>query len=224
MKPAATASPIRAVTFDVGGTLIESCPSVGHIYAAVAEQHGLKGLSVETLNRQFAAAWRRATQFRYSRAEWAAIVDATFSGLTEVPPSQTFFEELYDRFSQPEAWHVFEDVLPTLEALASRGVKLGVISNWDDRLPPLLRRLKLLDYFETVAVSCAVGAPKPSRVIFDYAAEKLGLAPEAILHIGDSPEMDVQGAQAAGFQALLLRRGTKTTGPNCICSLRDLRP
>ena len=42
---------IRAVTFDVGGTLIEPWPSVGHVYAEVAAQHGWAGLSIEALNR-----------------------------------------------------------------------------------------------------------------------------------------------------------------------------
>jgi putative hydrolase of the HAD superfamily len=223
MKVAPIGPQIRAVSFDVGGTLIESWPSVGHIYAEVAARHGCKGLSVETLNRQFTAAWRKARGFRYSRAEWAGIVHATFSGLTQVTPSQTFFEELYRRFSEPEAWHVFDDVVPAFEALASRGVRLGVISNWDDRLPPLLRRLKLHDYFEAVAVSCAVGAAKPAPVIFEYAARKLGVAPEAILHVGDSLEMDVQGARSAGFQALLLQRGATASVPNTINSLQALR-
>src|SRR5208283_3042351 len=139
-----------------GGTLIEPWPSVGHVYAEVAAQHGLRGLSVEVLNRQFAAAWDARAEFNYSRAEWGEVVDAAFSGLTQERPSDTFFAEVYERFSEPESWRVFEDVRPVIEALASLGVKLGIVSNWDDRLGLLLRRLGLLDYFEAVVVSCDV--------------------------------------------------------------------
>src|SRR5580700_10426449 len=45
--------PIRAVTFDVGGTLIEPWPSVGRVYAEVAARHGLE-VAAEDLDRQFA--------------------------------------------------------------------------------------------------------------------------------------------------------------------------
>lgn len=222
VSPRAACSPIRAVTFDVGGTLIEVWPSVGHIYAEVAARHGAKGLSASLLNRKFAAAWRAARRFSYSRSGWARLVDATFRGLTDRPPSRTFFGELYTRFAAPDAWHVFEDVVPTLDALAARGLKLGVISNWDERLRPLLERLKLADHFEAIVVSREVRASKPSRAIFRHAVHELGLPPEAVLHVGDSRSMDVCGARAAGLSALLLKRTASGARAGQIESLREL--
>ena len=64
-------------------------------------------------------------------------------------------------------------MIPTLDALAARGLKLGVISNWDERLRPLLRRLKLAGYFETIVVSREVRASKPARAIFQHAVRRL---------------------------------------------------
>jgi putative hydrolase of the HAD superfamily len=213
---------VQAVTFDVGGTLIEPWPSVGHLYAEVAARHGWPGLSVEVLNRQFSAAWCALKDFNYSRSAWADLVAAAFRGLVDRPPGRAFFLELYDRFSEPDAWHIFDDVLPALDGLAARDLKLGVISNWDRRLRPLLRRLKLHDYFDVVVVSSDAGIPKPSPHIFEQAARKLALPPAAILHVGDSPEMDVEGARAAGMRAVLLRRKARVVGPDEIKTLRDL--
>src|ERR1039457_2396788 len=218
-----TARPsIQAVTFDVGGTLIEVWPSVGHVYAEVAARHGIKGLSSASLDRRFKAAWRAAKNFPHSRSDWAALVDATFRGLTDRPPSQTFFAALYDRFAEPDAWHVYEDVVPTLHALAARGLRLAVISNWDERLRPLLDRLKLAGYFEAIIVSREVGSPKPSRCLFEQAIHKLGLPPDAVLHVGDSLAMDVRGARAAGLRALLLQRAGGMGRAGQIKSLRAL--
>ena len=214
--------PIRAVSFDVGGTLIEVWPSVGHIYAEVASRHGVNALSAGLLDRRFSAAWRAAKRFSHSRSDWARLVDATFRGLTDRPPSQTFFAELYARFAAPGAWRVFEDVVPTLKALAARGLKLGVISNWDERLRPLLKRLKLAGYFEVIVVSREVGAAKPSPAIFEHAVRSLRLPPGAVLHVGDSVSMDVRGARAAGLPVLLLKRAAGAAWAGQIKSLREL--
>jgi len=214
---------IAAVTFDVGGTLIEPWPSVGHVYAEAAARRGFKDISVEVLNRQFATAWRDVRDFNYTEASWAKVVDATFLGLTEALPSRTFFPELYQQFSEPDAWHIFEDVLPTLENLASDGLKLGIISNWDDRLRPLLAALKLDKYFEVILISCESAFTKPSPVMFNLAAEKLGVAPERVLHVGDSLELDVRGAQAAGMKAVLLRRSDAAAGDGEISSLHEVQ-
>ncbi len=213
---------VRAITFDVGGTLITPWPSVGHIYAEIAVRNGHDAISPELLNERFAAAWRQLRNFQHTRAEWAQLVDASFGGVIEPPPSRTFFPKLYERFTEPGAWHIFPDVIPTLERLKLRGFRLGVISNWDERLRPLLRAFDLGRYFSTIVVSCEVGSPKPLPRIFEHAASELGCPPSTILHIGDSQEMDVQGAKRAGFKALLLDRRASGQQRGRVQSLTEL--
>jgi putative hydrolase of the HAD superfamily len=199
---------IQAVSFDAGGTLLHPWPSVGHVYAEVAAQQGAGHFPVDTLNRQFAAAWaRRGTGFRHTRAQWAALVDCTFAGLVGAPPSRTFFPAVYRRFADPDVWRIYDDVLPTLAALAERGLGLAVISNWDERLRPLLVALNLARHFRVIVVSGEVGCEKPSPVIFAAAARELGVPMSAVMHVGDSLEDDYQGALAAGLPARWLCRG-----------------
>jgi len=213
---------IRAVTFDVGGTLIHPWPSVGHLYAEVAEKHGLKNLSPEKLNKNFAAAWRLRRNFQHTREDWAALVDQVFAGLCEPGPDQTFFPELYQRFAEADAWRIHDDVLPALDALASRDFRLSIVSNWDHRLRPLLHNLALERYFETIVVSCEVGFSKPSPVIFEQAVRKSGVTAAHALHVGDSFAEDVLGARSAGFQAVLIDRGADGKTDGTIRTLRDL--
>jgi putative hydrolase of the HAD superfamily len=210
---------IQAVTFDVGGTLIAPWPSVGHVYAQVAAQHGVQGLPIEQLNRNFTAAWRARRNFQHTPGDWAAMVDKTFAGLCE---PAGFFPALYRRFAEADAWRIHGDALPALDALASQEVRLGVISNWDERLRPLLRELRLDRYFEAIVISCEVAFAKPSPVIFEEAARKLGVASGRILHVGDGREEDVEGARSAGFQALLLDRARESLPPDRIASLNEL--
>ncbi len=212
---------IQAITFDVGGTLIEPWPSVGHIYAEVAARHGVKNVSPAKLNHNFTTAWRAKRHFNHTREDWAALVDATFAEIAPEPSSRTFFPALYDRFAESTAWRVFDDARPALEKLRARGVRMAVLSNWDERLRPLLCALGLDDFFETLVVSCEVGFAKPSHVIFDHTSRKLGLPPSAILHVGDSEREDAAGASAAGFRSVLIARG-KTSANGTLASLNEL--
>jgi putative hydrolase of the HAD superfamily len=216
-----TLNSVEAVTFDVGGTLIEPWPSVGHVYAQVAARFGYKDISPRLLNQQFKTAWGALKDFRHTPEQWSALVDETFRGLVEPLPSNSFFPALFVKFSEPDAWRIFDDVLPTLLALKARGIKLGIVSNWDDRLRPLLQQLKLDCYFQTIVVSCEVGAPKPDRLMFDTARAGLGSQAGNTLHVGDSLAMDFEGARAAGLQARLLRRGVRRSAGR-ITSLSEL--
>jgi len=215
-------SDIKAVTFDVGNTLITTWPSVGYVYADIAARNGLGHLTSALLEERFRAVWPGRLHLTETRVGWEQLVDAVFEGLVEIPPSQSFFAEIYDRFAQAEAWRIYDDVLPVLDELAARGMRLAVISNWDERLRDLLRRLRLDSRFEAIVVSSEVGHAKPDRAIFDGAAVKVGLPASQILHIGDSAEMDLHGARAAGFKALQICRGVATAGPDHLQSMLEL--
>lgn len=197
---------VRAISLDVGSTLIDPHPSVGHIYAEIAARHGHPNLSPDLLNDRFRDAFRNCPQPLHSASDWSGLVDRCFLGLVHPPPSETFFEALYHRFTEPTAWHVYPDVLPALAQLRSRSLRLAVISNWDNRLRPLLHDLQLAPFFSAIVISCEFGRPKPDPAIFLHAASQLGLPPSAVLHIGDHPQHDVQAARNAGFHALLLDR------------------
>ena len=194
---------VEAVTFDAGGTLIEPWPSVGDVYASVAREFGID-CSAARLNAQFANAWTTRTGFKYSRDEWHDVVRHSFLGVTDVSPQ--LFDAIYERFAQADAWLIYDDVIPTLQNLESMGLKLAVISNWDDRLIPLLEKLGLATYFDEIIVSAVHGAHKPEASIFHHAAARLSVPIDGLLHIGDSLREDVHGAHTAGASALRIRR------------------
>ena len=103
---------VKAVVFDVVGTLIEPRPSVAHAYQHAAARHGIER-DPETIRRRFAAAWRRqemidaaatpafATSRSREAERWRAIVEDVFDG---VPASGTIFADLWEHFGRVEAW------------------------------------------------------------------------------------------------------------------------
>ena len=174
------------------------------------------------MNRQFAAAWKRKRNFGHSMSDWSDLVDETFAGLVPQAPSRVFFPELYDLFAQADAWRVFDDVRPTLEALRARGLKLAALSNWDERLRPLLRALDLDGFFEFIVISREAGFAKPDPALFRLASYRLQIPAHEILHVGDSQTEDCEGARAAGFQSRLLRRSGSALELDQISDLKTL--
>jgi putative hydrolase of the HAD superfamily len=213
---------LRAITLDVGWTFLHVRPSVGHVYAAVAAQWTGRRFDPALLNRRFQRAWRRQNHFDHSRAAWMAVVDETFAGLVPEPPSRTFFGLLYRRFAQPDVWKPDPNLPGLLAQLRAHGFRLGIISNWDLRLRPLLHALGLAGSFDVIVISAEVGFAKPDPAIFLRAADDLGLAPQEILHVGDDLHHDFLGARQAGLQSVLLQPGTPAPTARKIGSLRQL--
>jgi putative hydrolase of the HAD superfamily len=160
-------------------------------------------------------AWQGRKGFGYTREDWYGVVREAFGERAGELP-EGFFPAVYERFAEPDVWRVFEDVRPVLAALRERGVRMGVISNWDDRLQPLLRALELHECFDVVVVSYAAGVTKPSPAIFKAALRGLRLEAHEVLHLGDSEREDVAGARGAGLHALKVERNR--AGPD----LREL--
>ena len=84
--------------------------------------------------------------------------------------------------------------------------RIGLVSNFD--YTPTVERLLdvegILDRFDTVVVSDAVGWRKPSARIFEAAFMNLGVTPAECVFVGDRPELDVAGAKAVGMDAAWL--------------------
>ena len=212
---------ISAITFDIGGTLIEPWPSVGHVYAEVAARFGVDDIAPETLTQNFIRAWKARAGFDYATESWFAIVRESFGEqATQLPPE--FYPAVFNRFADADTWRIYDDVLPTLETLAARGVKLGVISNWDARLRPLLARLNLTRHFSSIVISCEVGATKPDARLFAKAAQELAVAPGEMLHVGDSLAMDVQGAENFGAHGRQVVRNKPLTDWRQVASLLEV--
>ena len=201
---------IRAVTFDIGHTLLFPQPSLGEVYSATALRHGLH-ISPATAELRFADAWRQVqaqhqglfygTDHATAKSFWLRVVRCIFNG--ECPGEDLllrFLDDLYLEFGYPRAWRVSAHWEAVRCELRNRRVRLGLISNWDIRLRELLIGLGLLPHFDVVIISAELAVEKPDAAIFAAAATRLGVAPGEILHIGDAWREDVCGAHAAGLR------------------------
>jgi 2-haloalkanoic acid dehalogenase type II len=217
---------IRAVLLDMLGTLVELRDPVPRLRAELERRTGVDvGL---------------AAAARGFGAEIAYYLDHHMDGR-----DRESLEELRDRCAErmAEALGVddlsredvraammdslefapFPDVEPTLSTLKGRGLELVIASNWDCSLPEWVRRAGLGGLVDGAASSAVVGAAKPAPDVFREALRLAGADPGDALHVGDSLDGDVRGAQAAGLRAVLLqRRGEPPEGVEAIRSLAEL--
>jgi FMN phosphatase YigB (HAD superfamily) len=101
------------------------------------------------------------------------------------------------------------EALPVLRSLRARGFKLGLICNTSVTPGDALRRLLdgwgLGPLLDAQLFSDELGIRKPAPAIFREAARRLGADISAVVHVGDRPDVDVDGAIAAGARGLLAR-------------------
>jgi putative hydrolase of the HAD superfamily len=220
--------PIRAVTIDALGTLLELVPPAPRLRAELRERLGVE-VSEPEAGRAMKA------EIGYYRAHLWMGRDA--AGLAQL--RRACAEVLRDALGRPELaldaltdallaairFEPFPDTVPALRALRAAGVKLVAASNWDVSLHEQLERTGLTPLLDGAFSSAEVGAPKPDPEIFTRALALAGAAPEEALHVGDDVEADVGGALAAGLEPVLIDRdGTLEAPPGVrrIASLAEL--
>jgi putative hydrolase of the HAD superfamily len=226
--------PIGGVFFDLVGTLIRVRGSVGRQYAAMAARFGIAA-DPDAIDRVFPAALAGAFQgdgpgrspARAAAAEreaWRGILRRVFEQTGAIEPEagsrplappgfDACFEALFDYFATAGPWQLYPDALPALDRAHAAGLRLGLITNFDARVFPLLEDLRLSDRFDVVAIPAVAGASKPDAAIFHYAVARLHLDPAEATHVGDSEVDDARAASAAGLRGVWLDRSASLSPP-----------
>lgn len=205
---------IRAVYFDAVGTLIYPEPPAEEVYASAGRRYGQMETPAEIRRRMWQAfrteeEWDRLQGWRVDEhreaKRWRRIVRACFPHIS-TERFELLFAELYEHFAQPWAWRVVEEAEAVLAALQSRGLIVGVASNYDARLRRVLAGLEeLAAVRQRVVLSAEVGYRKPAAAFFAAVVAQATCSANEMLYVGDDPANDYAGARAAGLQAVLYR-------------------
>ena len=131
---------------------------------------------------------------------------------------------LLDALLDSLRFFAYPDAAPALTALRDAGIRIVVVSNWDWSLHERLAETGLAPLVDGALASAEVGSAKPDGAIFRAALA--GVRPQDAWHVGDTPEVDVEGARAAGLRPILIARdgGEARDGVTVIRSLAELIP
>lgn len=202
--------------------MIYTDPPVGEVYAAIAARFGYSLDPEEVHNRFLTVFIDKNKENRGKREDnalvdeercylwWKEIFTESIGGIVAPEHQDPMFDSAYAEYAKSDYWGIFPEVIPVLTALRERGLRLVVMSNWDHRLNQTLEEMGLACYFEKVYISTRIGFAKPDPGAFDHILEDMNLAPDSVLHVGDTLEEDVMAAKNAGLRAVLLDREGKS--------------
>ncbi|GAO36056.1 phosphoglycolate phosphatase [Sulfuricella sp. T08] len=191
---------MKAVLFDLDGTLADTAPDLGHALNLQRERHGLPPLPQETIRP-------------YASHGTVGLFDIGF-GLT--PQDERFApmrEEYLALYTANLCLHttLFPGMAELLDQLEGKGIAWGVVTNKPARFTnPLLELLGLSKRAASVISGDTCSHPKPHPEPLLAAAREIGIAPQGCLYVGDA-ERDMEAALAAGMTALIANYGYLST-------------
>ncbi len=200
---------LKAVFFDVGGTLIDpQSDKASHlkVLEATRQRYGLD-VSVDKLHRKFVD--RIARQEQYQSQRWKPVLGLTEDVFREEMARYGIFASERDvQWFMKTYMHTYgkgimlsKGAMDTLRGARQLGIHVGVLSDVDDAwLSMILDNLRLRLLLDSITTSQSVGVGKPNPKIFLTALKKGKCEPSEAIYAGDSLERDIRGAKAIGMK------------------------
>jgi len=207
---------IKAIFFDLDGTLRHSVPSGGEVFTDYVKTLGLQ------VNEE-----ARLRAMRWEHFYWASSVDLRDDLLAHSGETENFWIEYSRRrlvalgasperavemaprisrhmgeFYRPESI-IPDDVRRTLPRLKESGYALGVISNRDKPFQDLLDQHGIGQFFDFSLAAGEVNVFKPDPGVFEHGLQRVKRSPAETIYVGDNYYADVVGARRAGLQPVL---------------------
>lgn len=156
---------------------------------------------------------------RLEREGWRALVRDVLGDAAADGPT---FPALFSLYGTPAVWRVEPAADAALRRIREAGLRTGVVSNMDARLPGLLEALGLSRALDAVVVPASCGFAKPDARIFQAALAALAVPPEEAVYVGDREEDCVGAARDAGLRGIRYAPGSEPGAPELLASWQDL--
>ena len=182
--------PLRAILFDLDGTLLDTAPDMIGALNQLRLEQGLVPLPYASVRSSVSHGAARLVQLGFPTADVSALDSLRQRFLT-----------IYGGAVSRET-RLFEGMDRVLEVIAERGLLCGIVTNKPERLTlALLDQLQLTPLFACVVSGDTVSERKPHAMPMLHAAKLAGVAASECLYVGDA-QRDIEAAHAAGMPAL----------------------
>jgi 2-haloalkanoic acid dehalogenase type II len=217
---------VKAVVFDLYGTLVSGDVNAKREDLDEALSRILRQADHEVYYQEVEAARHMAFFIDYprGRADTPQQFYARVLERLEIPVDPELVDRLAREATELERVRLYEDVVPTINALKSQGIRTAVLTT----VPSWLFKTVLDDNGVKIDFICTAReakAVKPNPRIYRTVLQKLGVKPSEALMVGDTPEIDIVPAKKLGMKTALLCREAKKTVKevdHVVTSLRQL--
>ena len=208
---------IRVITFDLDNTLWDVEPAL--LKAEEAQQAWLRthrpgsveGYDHERLWRFKQSVWRRHPQLLHHVSEMRRqmLYELQIAAGYDEEEARSGADRAFAAFLEERHKVVlYEEALGVLRSL-SRRYTLGALTNGNADI----YKTDAGEYFDFAFLAEEIGMSKPHPDMFHAALEQAGVAPAQMVHVGDNPEHDIQGAKAVGMRTVWMNaRGVQWPG------------
>lgn len=193
---------IGGVLFDSGDVLIG--PRGGRWWPVLGFEDAVRTHVPDASFENLQEAMVRAKEYMdatHPNEDWKEFNSIILDGLGIEPSA----EMLEDILKLETVVDIFPDVIPCLDRLRARGIRMAVVSDSWPSLPEAHARFGIRQYFEGYAISGVLGCSKPDPRIFAEGARALGLPPASLLFVDDGDDL-VHAAMQLGYRGVALRR------------------
>ncbi len=193
---------IKAVIFDLDHTLFDRHGTLKSLVPRLREEFSVND---EISDGEIGELWCYADDhFVYFGWEHIHGYLAEKGVFKVIPPFEAYCSFIYKYFAITAV--PFPETIPMLEALRSRGLKTGLITNGNHNLQyAKIDMLELHSHFDEIIATGDYGVHKPDREIFDIMRKKMGFSPEEMVYVGDNPINDIKGARDAGWKTVWMK-------------------
>ena len=214
---------LKAVVFDVDFTIARPGPDLGPDgYRRLGRRHGLEldPSRYEDARRDALTTLKRHPELDHDEEIWVLFTERIIVGMGGVGDTYAAAVEMERSWEHAHHFELYDDALPTLDALRDRGLKLGLLSNSARDLDLFVAHHGLT--VDAVLTSRAHGKTKPHETIFRRMLELLDVGAGEAVMVGDTIEDDIDGARAVGMQAVLVDREGRYPAEEALDDLREL--
>lgn len=212
---------IRNISFDLWLTLIKSNPKFKPKRAElIAQEYNPFNLNVGTIEQEIRNIDKLFDRFNESREckldtklMYKRILEKTGFNKDEIEENLLIElkKKVDDLFLTYPPLPLHREISSILQELKEKGYKLNIASNTGfiegSILMEVFRNLNWYQLFDFYIYSDEIQTSKPAYSFFQSVYNKMhGINKESVVHIGDNPKTDFEGAKQFGFQALLIDR------------------
>lgn len=190
-----THTDVKAIIFDLDGTLLYTLEDLKRAVNYALEQHGMKARTIEEIRSFVGNGVRLLVERAVGSNVDSEILEAVFSD----------FMAYYDKHCNDNT-RPYDGILDLLKELKERGIKMAIVSNKIDSAVKSLDKLYFSEYMTAAIGETEQIKRKPAPDMVLKALSELGVSPDEAIYVGDS-EVDIKTAQNAGLESISVTWG-----------------